>query len=265
LFKGPDGQIRSKECDYSAYDSTQREAIQRLLLKIYATVGAPSHILETFKAQLRLALKVRYGDSRQYSFKVWLKECQTATGKPDTCPGNTLINIHCSIKVMCGLTYDAFGLEAKVTVHERWSDGTFLKGFWCQSVTGDYAWNYLPSLALKLVKSFDMKVSKPEGIAQVLSSIGWASSPLVRTLCQRFSNNSLRRDTDFKILVTSFRVLNEMSLSSFMEKRYGVQGTHLIQALDHLLVAAPLGSEVYHPAWSLLAKRDYGDGKALEW
>ncbi len=263
LYKSGE-EIKSFESDYSSYDSTQRDALQKLLRKYYAWMGVDPFLLHIFEEATKLSLKVRYGPDKKFSFKIALKECQTATGKPDTCIGNTLLNIHATIHFMLGTPYSDFGLVAKVVRHNTWHQGTFLKGFWCFANDGRYRWSYLPSLSIKLCKSFDVSRELNMVMNLNFSSLGYTDSPVLRILSRRFLSTPTRSN-DFH--VTRFDKLQycASSLANFMIRRYGSLGWSLIQQLEVLLSTVPLGSSCYHPAWALLARRDYSDGNEKEW
>lgn len=258
------GLIQCFESDYSAYDSTQREAAQSFLREVYSCWGVPKHVLEFFKKMASAPLKVKYGRERKCSFKIKLKTPQTATGKPDTCLGNTILNIHATVhSLLTPASFSDFGFVAKVHYHKDFSHGTFLKGFWCLGTDGLYHWGPLPSASMKLLKSFIPVDTLEEGLSTNLSSIGPVSTPLVRVLISRFAPSIfLKPATDFKIFSTSAPSLSIPALENFLSYRYGRDALPLFYELEALLRVVKLGEYCYHPLWKILADVDYGDGRA---
>lgn len=135
------GKVVGIENDFSAFDSTQRTAAQQRTLKMYSLLGLPPYVLDACWAVSNMRLRVRYGPERTMSFKIGLSTPQTATGKPDTCVGNTLINMDATVHFMNGGDYADYGFVAKTKISDPWFLGTFLKGYWCWSLEGGYAWN----------------------------------------------------------------------------------------------------------------------------
>lgn len=255
------GCIFARESDFSAFDSTQRSAVQKRILSHYEVLGVPEPLLGYFWAMASSKLVVRYGPDRNYKFKIAISEPQTATGKPDTCVANSLINMDSTIHVMDGGSYADFGFDAKIKVHTRIADVTFLKGFWCLDISGSYVWNYLPSLSLKLLKTFELgKATLKQKLCENLSSIGPCSSPLISTLIKRFIPEFKVAPTIYKVFANTWRELVPRKINKFMTRRYGRDGMMMIQSLDSLLESVELGSELFHPAWMRLALVDYGEG-----
>lgn len=253
------GKILSLESDFSSYDSTQRSALHDLLFSIYERMGVQSFYIDCFRRVSQLNLKVRYGPQKKFSFKIVLTECQTATGKSDTCVGNSLIAIHSTIYYMCGLDYSVFGLVAKLVHHDTWYHGTFLKGFWCLGVDGLYHWSYLPSMALKLCKGFDVNRTCEVIMESNFSSLGFSDAPILRVLSARFMKTPTRKD-DFHITNFTQVKLDSGCLAAIMIDRYSPRGYNIILQLENIISTLPLGSQFLHPGWRLLARRDYGDG-----
>lgn len=256
-----DGLVCSIENDFSAYDSTQRDAVQRRLSLFYKKMGIPEIYRDACLHISGMALRVRYGSERQYSFKIKLPTMQTATGKPDTCVGNTLMNMDSTIQFMAGAcTYEDYGFVAKQKHNSPWTRGTFLKGFWCLNQEGVYSWNALPSQTIKLLKAFTY-CGEPfeELLKKNLSSVGYSQTPLISTLLKRFR-------VEFNYDINMFRIfgaervpLDEANLAEFLEDRYQVK-VSLFSDLENLLSTAPVGSNISHPLWFVLASTDYGDG-----
>lgn len=265
LYRDFYGNIHSYECDYSAYDSTQRDAAQSFLRHVYQTWGVPEYALNLFKRMAEAPLKVQYGSNREFSFKIKLNSPQTATGKPDTCLGNTILNIHATIHhQVFGRSYEVFGFKAKEVRHSNPSFGTFLKGFWCRAVDGLYHWSPLPSAAMKMLKSMAPVPSLLKGLQMNLSSVGPVPTPLLRVLLQKYSPSSFtRQETDFKIFSEKTHDLLPLELESFLSYRYGPDAPDLFNELEGALLSADLGDRVFHPLWKILADVDYGDGRAL--
>lgn len=259
------GIIKARESDFSAFDSTQRSAVQKRIIRIYSIVGVPDVFLPYFWSMCTSKLVVRYGPDRKYRFKITLKEPQTATGKPDTCVANTLINMDSTIHVMDGGKYSDYGFEAKTKFHDRIANVTFLKGYWCLDLKGKYVWNYLPSLSIKLLKTFSLnRMETLHGkICENLSSIGPCSAPLIDTLITRFLPSYKKVSTIFHVFAESWRPLNECKSHKFLVQRYGEDSPSLFLSLSSLLKTVSLGSVLYHPLWSRLASVDYGDGLVL--
>lgn len=255
--------VKCFESDYSAYDSTQRDAAQTFLRKVYGNWGVPSHILKFFESMASAPLKIKYGRDRQCSFKLKLQTPQTATGKPDTCLGNTILNIHATVHIMTTpLSYADFGFKAKQQYHDNFSHGTFLKGFWCLGRDGHYHWGPLPSASMKLLKSFVKVPSLEAGLKTNLSSIGPVSSPLIRILLSRFTPSIFEKPaTDYKIFTQTAPDLCPIALNSFLLYRYGSDSVELFDELESILRVVELGEWLYHPLWKIMADVDYGDGR----
>jgi hypothetical protein len=268
IFLGDDTYILDREgcveCDYSAYDSTQREALQRLATSFYERWGLSPLYSEYCHNVSRMKLNIRYGKFKQYKLTLTLSEPQGATGKPDTCVANTNNNIHATVMNRCrGIGYEAFGLVAKLKRHSEATFGTFLKGFWCQDTAGVYRWNYLPGAMIKLCKTFSYLPWRDGSLETCfrrnLSSIGLSCSPLYRVLTKRFPFLGAKRD-DFKMFREVVVVLREDQLLRFMYYRYGEIGTELVLDLERKLESIEVGQRCHHPAWKILASCDYGDG-----
>jgi len=260
------GQIKCIESDFSAFDSTQRLAVQQRTQVLYQLLGMPPHFSEYFLKVAHPKLTVRYGDKRQFKFKIKLPTPQTATGKPDTCVGNSLINIDATVNFMEGVPYSAYGFSAKIRRHDNFCFGTFLKGFWTLGFDGLYHWGYLPSLSIKLLKTFDFKPTDTLAakLCNNLSSIGFCSTPPIRQLINRFSPTMVQSNTIYKVFSRDFPPIVEDKMWEFMVYKYGSDIRPLMQSLIHLLEITPLGSRLYHPLWKILADVDYGDGVRLE-
>lgn len=262
-----DGCVKSLECDFSSFDSSQRTAAQLRLQDWYKLFGLPQVFIDACDHVSKMWLRVRYGKERKFSFKIKPPTPQTATGKPDTCIGNTLLNIDSTVHVMRGGRYSDYGFEAKLIYHAIFTDGTFLKGFWCRNLFGTFTWTCLPSQMIKLCKTFDFtNTSTLQGIfLKNLSSVGYSSTPLIRVMLKRFNIDFSKRSMRFwKVYSDCLNVLDESSLVSFCVRRYKVSFS-LFVSLESLLLVTPLGSPLHHPLWARLAKRDYGDwGGPLE-
>ncbi len=261
-----DGKICSRESDFSAFDSTQRSAVQKRIISLYKIVGVPEVFLPYFWSMASSRLVVRYGPDRKFKFKITLSEPQTATGKPDTCVANTLINMDSTIHMMDGGLYSDYGFDAKIKIHSHLADVTFLKGFWCLDITGHYVWNYLPSLSLKLLKTFTFGSTDTlkKKLCENLSSIGPCSTPIISTLIKRFIPEFKQASTVYKIFSTDWRELHPVKINKFLMRRYGGECLPLFHSLISQLEVVVLGSDLYHPLWRLLASVDYGDGLKLE-
>lgn len=266
LHRDNDGKVVCTECDYSAYDSTQRTALQQLTLKYYRSFGIDGRFLDLFWRVANLKLRVKYGKQKQFSFKVGLDEPQTATGKPDTCNANTINNIHVTVKYMCeNVPHSAFGLVAKLKSHTSVGFGTFLKGFWNLDSAGFYRWNYLPGSIIKLMKTFNYVPLRDGTLTECFKrnfySIGMCSAPLYRIFVKRWNlPTRVLKQQDFKILRDSYHELNALALDQFLEYRYSANGKRLIYSMETILSTAEVGADLYNPVWELLACVDYGDG-----
>lgn len=254
--------IVSLESDFSSFDSTQRDAAQLFLQSVYRSWGCREHDVELFDKMCTAPLKIVYGKNREFSFRLKLPTRQTPTGKPDTCLGNTILSVHATVHVMTGThSYDDFGFKAKIKNHDKFSDGTFLKGFWCLGTDGLYHWGPLPSAVMKLLKSFT-PVEPRKGLEQNLSSIGPVATPLVRVLQQRFPTTFVRADTDFRVFSKRAPPWCFHQLDEFVSHRYGDDVPVMIKEVEDRLSIIPLGSVLHHPLWKILADVDYGDGRA---
>lgn len=262
-FDRESGSIISKECDYSSYDSTQRDAAQLKLRQIYENWGVPPPFLRLFQKMAEAPLKVQYGPERQYAFKIKLPTPQTATGKPDTCLGNTILNIHATVHhQVLSIPFEKFGFVAKMKQHSVHSYGTFLKGAWLLGLDGLYHWQPLPGACMKLLKSFAPVPSLETGLKMNLSSIGPVSTPLTRVLLERFPPDFVKQDTDYKIFTQVHHDLDQQSLNKFLEYRYGADSVDLFRELEDALRIVKLGEVLFHPLWKILADVDYGDGRS---
>lgn len=261
LERSSTGKITCRESDFSAFDTCQRSAAQKRLRSIYRSWGVDEDMLFEFKRVAQPVLAVVYGPERQYKFKIKMKEPQTATGKPDTCLGNTLLTMDTTIHYMNSpLVYADFGFVAKTLIHPN-LHGTFLKGHWSVSLDGLYHWNPLPSAILKLVKSFAPYKDIEKCLQGNLSSIGPVATPLIRVLNARFSPEFKKLDTVFKTFTPVLHPVSESNLEEFISYRYGHSVYGYILAMERELTILPLGAELYHPLWKILADVDHGDGR----
>lgn len=258
------GVIKSMENDFSAYDSTQRDAAQRRLVHFYKKMGIPDLYCSACLHISNMKLRVRYGDSRQYSFKVKLPTMQTATGKPDTCVGNSIMNMDATVQFMTKrCSYAQYGFVAKQVFHDVWTHGTFLKGFWCLNQEGFYSWNALPSCLIKLLKTFTYKgESLRELLCKNLSSVGLSQTPIVRDLISAYGVTGVPQQNLVRVFGNEAVPLSINPLIEFLENRYSVPITWFISLRD-LLLRSSLGANVSHPLWSVLAAVDHGDGGGL--
>jgi hypothetical protein len=235
------------------------------LRNIYRSWGVPQWALDLFKKMAEAPLKVVYGRDKQFKFKIKLSTPQTATGKPDTCLGNTLLNMHATIHVMeYGYQYEDFGFVAKLKHHNTaWRNhfGTFLKGAWILDCNRVYRWCPLLGGVMKLLKSFTPVKSLEVGLKQNLSSVGPVSTPLYRTLIERFApSNYTKPITDYKIFATSTPDIPAAYWRTFINYRYGEGVYEAVVSLEAKLKTVSLGDYLYDPLWERLALVDYGDG-----
>lgn len=259
-----DGVIKSMENDFSAYDSTQRDAAQKRLVHFYKKIGIPDLYCSACLHISNMKLRVRYGDKKQFSFKIKLPSMQTATGKPDTCVGNSIMNMDATVQFMCSrASYEDYGFVAKQSFHNKWTDGSFLKGFWCLNQEGWYSWNALPSCLIKLLKTFTYKGESLRSLlCKNLSSVGLSQTPIVSALIRHFGVTGVQNPNLVRVFGNESVPLSISPLIEFLENRYSVPITWFI-SLQDLLLRADLGSNVSHPLWSVLASVDHGDGDGL--
>lgn len=257
------GVIKSMENDFSAYDSTQRDAAQRRLVHFYKKLGIPDLYCSACLHISNMKLRVRYGQEKQYCFKIKLPTMQTATGKPDTCIGNSIMNMDATVQYMCGrCAYADYGFVAKQVFHSDWTHGTFLKGFWCLNQEGFYSWNALPSCLIKLLKTFTYKgESLKTLLCKNLSSVGTSQTPIVSALIEHYGVRPAPSPL-VRVFGREHVPLSISPLIAFLENRYLVPISWFV-SLQDLLLRADLGSNVSHPLWSVLASVDHGDGGGL--
>ncbi len=251
------------ENDFEKFDRSQETGAFKYVQGIYKHNLVPNHHLKARHAMFHCGIRVRYGREREFKFSVRLKKPQQATGQPGTCLDNTLLNISSTIHVQTGGSYSDFGFLAKTKVGPMESC-TFLRGFWCRGIDNKLHWNYLPSVSIKLLKSlvdptklFPFSFDPMKAVANAMfSSVGLCASPIIRVGVQRFATGASSITKEQRIQRKTMDDLDESALFNFLVNRYGREGAALILDLESQFQAVPLGGELSHPAWQVLA-RDY--------
>jgi hypothetical protein len=255
------GKIVAKETDFSSYDRSQGKGCFRYVQGIYRHFGFTEEEIAARHDMFHCALKIRYGDKKQFSFKVRLKSPQMPTGQPGTCSDNSLLSASASIHVMSGGSFVDFGFIAKTKI-VNYRDCTFLRGFWCVDLFGVYRWNYLPSVAIKVLKTLKVHSdmfpfsfnSSLSALKASFSSIGPCASPILRVFVQRFGDGTVDPRFALRLARVEKSHLNAFELHRFLKNRYG--DVDLIYSLERRCEKVELFGDLRHPAWAVLAQ-DY--------
>lgn len=282
------GTIFAVENDFSIYDRTQGAHALFSESRMLCALGFPPTVAaRMFDAALSTAVYEHKPTNTRIRCKMPI---QRATGGPDTTIGNTLNNIasvlyslhrHCESQSSEELNLAHLQLElgfaAKVTRHEVFNHGTFLKGWWVLNVAGSFQWLPLPSQAVKLGKI----LTDPRSIYKHLpASLAWKAAAYamargygliprdypvfgvflkfyddLKPSCS-FSIEAIELEAH-KIVRDTEVLLNRDSVLDMIEHRYGIT-PYEVHQMEIEISSAPFPGLLVHPGWAAIASKDYG-------
>jgi hypothetical protein len=160
VVAGDDSMTRMKgkwyTCDYSRYDSTQKQGILiHSANRWMPAMGFSDKTRKYFQSLYEAEFSTRFGG--KHDFKVWGKiPFQFCTGLGLTTVGNGITNGLALLEVgSCpdrAAAFKRMGLVAKDNAYEDPAGMDFLKGWYIPSTDGGYTYQPLPSRVLKLGK-----------------------------------------------------------------------------------------------------------------